>query len=618
MATRRVTRSLSASSVSDVIREPDLDIPPGSSQVSAEHTETVTDDTKKSSKLPNRVCIGRCPCNVSSNGKAWLLTCNGCGQVWHNHCANLKGDKITQDALDSILKHWQCPWCFVAPFPCPQKHKSGKIKSSLDNITHANEFLSTITDSLKNMVDKKLTDALKTSNESMESIGKQLLKLSSEISSFKNGHNTDQSSPQAQSFPHASALPQQIPTEPLPSQIEVENPPITHSMNHLEDFVENYLTPEEEEELSNLLDNESFVSEGNRGVLQYGEYYKYMGSKTKPKAYPDAIKKIMDRLNEEISAKVTDRHLQYTLNSCLVNKYQGSMSSLPEHSDDEGDICPWSSIFTVSIGSTRTLTFRNTEGDQEIPVYCMGRSMYEMTRASQNFYKHQIKDEPEHEDPSAVRYSLTFRAVHWSNFNSSVFVGDSNFGKVQFGSGKGKVGQATPGLRTFAAKVSDIDPVACASFRNVVVMVGTNDLKNSMTDPDVLNLYKVYKLKITQIRQLNPKAKIFLCPVLPTKSSAINQRVFKFNRYICNDLIQSNLKALLVEGFFEFVDNQSFLLRNDLAVSSTNDILHINNTKGLRLLVSLVKQAIFRAKKSRTVDNRTYSNVTRGGPANPI
>ena len=569
-------------------------------------------DSKKdndSNKQSTKLLKSKCPCKTSSNGKAWLLTCNTCGQVWHNQCANLKGDKITQDTMDSILKNWQCPWCFVVPFPCPKTHKSGKNKSSLDSISNANEFLSTVIDSLESMVDTKLTDVLKASNVSIEAIGKQLDKLSSEISAFKNGEND---SPQAPDQPH------QPPPQPIPSPIEEEDSPIAHNMNHIEDFIEDYLTTEEEGELTELLENETFVSEGNRDVLQYGEYYKYMGSKTKPKACPELIKKVMDRLNGEISTKQTDRRYHYTLNSCLVNRYQGNMSTLPEHSDDEGDICPWSSIFTVSIGTTRTVTFRNNQSSEEIPLYCMGRSMYEMTRVSQNLFKHQIKAEPGPEDPSQIRYSLTFRAVHWANFNSTIFVGDSNFGKVQFGSGKGKVGQATPGLKTFAAKVADIDPVACSPYRNIVVMVGTNDLKNSMTDTEILDLYKLYKLKVTQIRQYSPKSKIFVCPVLPTKSSVVNQRVLTFNKYICNDLIQSNLKALLVEGFFEFLNRQSYLLRNDLAVSEVSDILHINNTKGVRLLVRLVKQAIFRAKRSKTIDGRLFSNVTRGGPENPI
>ena len=122
-------------------------------------------------------------------------------------------------------------------------------------------------------------------------------------------------------------------------------------------------------------------------------------------------------------------------------------------------------------------------------------------RHSQDFYKHQIKAEPD--QANGPRYSLTFRSIHWSNFNSTMLIGDSNFGKIQFGTGKGKVEQATPRFRSFNPKTSDIDPLACTSYRNVVVMTGTNDLKkNNLSDTEILDLYKVYKTKISQIKNI--------------------------------------------------------------------------------------------------------------------
>ena len=568
-------------------------------------------DTQEGGKQSGRTVKSKCPCNTSSNGKAWLLTCNTCGQVWHNNCANLKGNKLTQEAVDSILKDWQCPWCYITPFPCPKSHKSSKTKSSFENVNQANEFTSSIIESLEGMVDTKLTEVLKANTISVEAIGVQLNELSKQVNAFKDGHGMV--SPRNHPPPPGPFVP---PTPHPKPPIEVEESSLTHSTNYIEDFIETFLSPEEERDVLDNLETESFVTEGNRGVLQYGEYYKYMGSKTKPKECPDFIKRIMDKLNEENATKHQDSRYHYLINSCLVNKYQGNMSDLPEHSDNEGDICPWSSIFTVSVGATRTVLFRNTENNQETPVHCNGGSLYEMTRHSQDFYKHQIKPAPDQQD--ATRYSLTFRAIHWSNFNSTILVGDSNFGKIQFGSGKGKFGQSTPGSRIFTPKVADINPLDCTSYRNVVVMAGTNDLKAKLSDQEIHELYKTYKTKITQIRKYNPKCKIFVCPVLPTKSSIINEGIFKFNRYICDDLIQSNLHALLIEGLIDFVDKNSFLLKSDLGVSDINDILHINSTKGVRLLVSLIKKAIFRAKLSKTVNGRTFANVTRGGPANPV
>ena len=140
-----------------------------------------------------------------------------------------------------------------------------------------------------------------------------------------------------------------------------------------------------------------------------------------------------------------------------------------------------------------------------------------------------------------------------------------------------------------------------------------------MSESEILELYKLYKTKITQIRKYNSNSKIFVCPVLPTKSSVINKRIFRFNKFICDDLLQSDMHALLVEGFLEFVDNNTSLLKGQYSVNDSNDILHINSNKGVRLLVSLIKQAIFGAKMyDKTVNHRTFANVTRGGPVDPI
>ena len=57
-------------------------------------------------------------------------------------------------------------------------------------------------------------------------------------------------------------------------------------------------------------------------------------------------------------------------------------------------------------------------------------------------------------------------------------------------------------------------------------------------------------------------------------------QVFNFNKYIHDDLIQTNLGVNFVHSFTEFVDRQSSLLRRDFAVSDIYDILHINDTKG--------------------------------------
>ena len=95
------------------------------------------------------------------------------------------------------------------------------------------------------------------------------------------------------------------------------------------------------------------------------------------------------------------------------------------------------------------------------------------------------------------------------------------------------------------------------SHSNIVVMCGTNNLKQS--DVDVLKTYQVYKGKFEEIRRLNSKCSIFVCPVLPSRKLEINQRIVQFNKLIFDDLMHSNLDLKVVNGFGAFVDNGGVL-----------------------------------------------------------
>ena len=195
-------------------------------------------------------------------------------------------------------------------------------------------------------------------------------------------------------------------------------------------------------------------------------------------------------------------------------------------------------------------------------------------------------------------------------------VGDSNFGRIRFGKGRGNVGAATPGLKDWSPKVDDIIPSKTRSYRNVVVMCGTNDLKHPMEneDEEILTLYKKYKGKFEEIRKLNPKFQLFVCPVLPTRDQSINLCIVKFNKLIFSDLAKSNLNVYVVHGFSEFVNRSNGPLKQThFEQRSENDVLHINDN-GYRLLVRCIKSAIFTSRSQqgeRLVGRPTYSQVVR-------
>ena len=545
-----------------------------------------------------------CPCLNSSQGKAWLLVCMECKQTWHNTCANLTGD-ITQPVIDSILKSWKCPWCWKCPYPRPAKHKQAKNDDNIMSKSLATQIsldvTESITQNIKVMIEEK--------TEKIESLEKMLHELTSGINeSLKvNQDIVTEIKPLSENIKNSVASnPSPHPGNPVLTNIDsIKHEP--SSIENLEDigspfeeYKKDFLTPEQATDLLTFLEQESFSKEGQREVMFYGQKYQYMGSKKNPKPVPSAIKPLLDNLNN---------NLDYQLNQVLVNKYTGAESSLPSHSDNEFDINPSSSIFTISLGDSANVTFTNITTGENSNLLVENRSLYKMTRASQNDFKHEILPNPDNQ----VRYSLTFRCTHWSYLNSTYAVGDSNFGHIKFGDGRGKIGAATPGIRDWAAKVDDINPSKSRSYKNVVVMCGTNDLKiPELNNEEILTTYRRYKGKFEEIRKINPKCRLFACPVLPTRDHVINNRVKQFNKLIFNDLAKSNCNVTVVHGFSDFVDHSTGLLRHSLFDKrSENDVLHINDS-GYRILVRCIKSAIFSAKSNqgnRLINHPSYSHV---------
>lgn len=478
------------------------------------------------------------------------------------------------------LDHWQCPWCYICPYDPPSSHKSIASASVLAATALSDSIVTVVEDSIK-------TSLTVHNAEFLSSIRMELDKLSEGVKEFA----------ESRSCPDATES-----TTQWHSQEPVES--ISEDMEEslcepFSSYTENFITPEEASNLVTFLDQEEFVAEGSRKVIMFGEKYHYKGSSGQSKPIPESLV----WLTEKIKA---DKELQYDLNQILINKYEPS-DALPLHSDDEGSIKPDSSIFTVSLNATGKIGFSNisTKIQQELNVE--SNSLYEMSRQSQNYFKHQVHSNTSTE----ARYSITFRCVHWTYYNSTCAIGDSNFGHIGFGSGLGKVGASTPGIREWAPCIKDIRPSVCASYRNVVVMCGTNDLKAN--DCDVRKIYQAYKGKIEQIREMNKKCSLLVCPVLPSRDRSLNCKINDFNWYLINDLQHSdNLQAHIIQGFEEFAD-QSGVLKSYLHDRRTpNDTLHINS-KGYSILVKLIKQAIFKVKgirnKNRSTTGRSFAHA---------
>ena len=416
----------------------------------------------------------------------------------------------------------------------------------------------------------------------------------------------------------------QMQDRPLQS-LQLESPLVAsskHKQKPVAHFGDDFITEDFETRLITFFESKSdqFITEGDRSTLSFGEQYKYSGSRSSSsdRTIPQAIAPLIEKINSELC---TDENTR--VNSCLINRFQGALSSLPVHSDDEPTIHPESSIVTVSVGQGCTIRFVNSNDEHVYSQEVTPRSVYSMTRRSQEFFKHCI-------DPGSiaegVRYSLTFRSVSGLNRNATCIIGDSNTQGLKFGTDHRKTfGKSLPGKQFFAPTVNDIDPYVSCGYSNVVIMCGINDIKQDHVNnqTDLHNIFKSYVSKIDQIQSVNRNCHIFLVPILPTKRSDLNRKAICFNKFIIDELLSSNFGVTLVRGIDDFLDESGLLNREisrDLTRFRKPDFLHLN-WKGLARLGCLIRDTVIRRKtggvdrrrRTREVDGTSYRDIAAGG-----
>ena len=316
------------------------------------------------------------------------------------------------------------------------------------------------------------------------------------------------------------------------------------------------------------------------------------------------------------------------MNSCLVNCFEGPDSSLPLHADDEMTIHPESCIHTLSLGSPCTIRFVENQGSNSAHDHlCATRSIYSMTRRSQEFYKHCINPGSV---TSGTRYSITLRSVSHKNRNSTALIGDSNTGKLKFGTDKRKTfGQWLPGKQFFAPVISDINPYVSCGYQNIVILCGINDLKRDDVKncADVRRIFDLYVEKVNSLQAANPKAHIYVCPPLPSKRAELNRKSIYFNKLICSELLPYNFGVTFVDGFDEFCDQTGLLsplLSQSFDKYHRQDYLHLNWRGAARLGVIIRNTVLLRMnggvdRRQRTgrVDERSYRDATAGHRSAP-
>ena len=331
---------------------------------------------------------------------------------------------------------------------------------------------------------------------------------------------------------------------------------INHGIKHIKDSIENFITHTTHDELCSYLSEQTFTGDSECNTITYGKSPQNGDNTIKP--IPTCISTIMSKIN----AKIETNGANYKLNSCKVFKFD-EHSALSMHAENDSSIYPESDIFTLTLGSPRTLTFRDKFSGLEYAHVADPSSLYVMSRDSQNFITHCSCTKKDSLN-NASYYSLVFECISRNYKNSTCIIGDSNTKGIKFGVGKGTVGERYPGKQVYAPVIENIDPVICASYHNVVLSLGVNNIRhpNVKDYSDIKQIYSQFKTKVSSIQKLSPGARIFVVPVLPTGSEILNVKVVDYNRLMMRDLPQAFYSVSIVQGVSCFLDSNRNILKD--------------------------------------------------------
>ena len=523
-----------------------------------------------------------CPCGKLSAGTEWLLPCSSCKQIWHNSCAGLKGN-FTRPVLDSVIKTWHCPWCYVCAFSKPGKHSTSKNSETLSEKVLSSVVFQEIAETVTEAVEKSMKAP------DFSTLEKLVEEFTQQLNDFQ--------------FPShdAHVIPSQSPALPLQgvlsSPIPTSEKPFTH---HQEGFLSEELAHRTFNFLKECKNAGKFIQENGHSVLAYGESYSYNGSRAQQQNtdIPPQMKNVIDKVVEQLN-------LDYTPNAVLINHFPATAaeeeSFLNHHCDDEPAIVADSCIVTLSFGGQRKITFEPLHDcdAQNLELTPSSNSAYVMTRSSQAWFRHGI---PEMTYPVEERFSITLRTINKNFCRSTLVIGDSNTKELVFGTGKGTFGESFPGKRVKASTIQSIDPKICIGYAHIIIACGTNNLRpeNIHHKTQINKLVEDLRLKVMQIGKISPKSKITVLPVLPTRLNEMNQNILFFNKCVADMLRHCFNDNVLFPGIYQFLDRSGLLAAK---FTRTNDLYHLGD-RGIAQLVSIIKQSVYR----RECENRAVSN----------
>ena len=424
------------------------------------------------------------------------------------------------------------------------------------------------------------------------SIEEKLNDLKCSLSQYRKRSGSDASTPDGLVPPPTHAF-QFLKNEPSRSEPLKD---VNHIESYKEDFIDDTLAKNLIEFLDSKAEEFSRNAENGHEVLSYGQSYKYPGAKAvNPSAveFPEPVSQVVQQLKEKFPDCV--------VNQCLINKYPDETSFLPEHADDECSIVQGSDIFTLSLGGKCDIKFRRkSELDQaeEKVLTVSAKSLYVMSKCSQNTWKHGIEASTE---PRDLRYSVTFRYISNNNSNSTVILGDSNTRYLKFGSGKGTFGDKLPGKRIMAYRIDQIDPNECSGFKNVFVHCGINDIRQN--NSSVQHCANQLIRKLDQICEVCPTSKVTVSPILPTKLQHLNQRAIQFNQIMFDYVNKYNPRVGCLD-FSCFLSENNVLDKRFGRFRDPSDPIHLGST-GIFTLSRLIIDKV----RSSPTNGRQYNHV---------
>ena len=284
-----------------------------------------------------------------------------------------------------------------------------------------------------------------------------------------------------------------------------------------------------------------------RTVTYYGPHpYSYAGVVHPPRDMSEntLICDILQRINTDFP--------NITLNSAMIQKYEGCNSSISPHADNEPEIDNESIILSVSFGQSRTMIFHDTVQDKlDMPVVLDHGDILLMSRRSQDRYKHSI---PSCSDlDTSTRISITFRnilpptqlscvpTIHKPrpglntsrNINNTpthspgkiLLVTDSILDKIARSS------EPAPSLSIDSVyqfdKFLDVDPGYLSKFDTVILSTGVNDL--SRYEHTAESLFKRVQFKLPTILKSCSATKFVFRALTDTSYVWLNKEIRAFN-----------------------------------------------------------------------------------------